>query len=657
MAKHYNNERQRSNELEHRRQHLETLAVNMQLAETRDEVWEIIDGHYALLPDGAERSEEDRTFLLALHRMDIRKWEMEEVLPVSDNPLPENDDVREVLVRPRIDAQDEDLQQFVEDGAQMIERFGASTRLTNWGLTEWQNDSTSEGATWRTALEQAKERQLSRQPDSLSQFDGGAVGYVAAVCIRDHWHEMAVEEQQWCLGTAFAEVERECDSNDYMVHVSINSMAADRPAAYVLPKILALDPDNDIVLTAVAKAITHTSREVSLWCAEGARDYLASEHPDLLLRCAGAFALQAHLYGEQEKLERIEYVRQRPYVRQDRSVGNRIFGSIRRILGRSKRIPTEKSEDYVPTIPEAVRAAFLNQAIDAESAVGQLGLMPWSARSMVPHLSLILGAIPESALARDFHLNIAQTVVDTWMEQEEEPGERRHFESEYQMVDRFATFVLTLPADAALRCCKPFLDGVDVHPKEVETFIMSLIAREDQVTDEVSSFWYIWEAFADRVLGAPWLPFINLEHSEGMSLVDKVLFGIPWKEGILHWRRLQGHEEAVDAFAGRLPAVPPVLSSYARYLHSIGGGALPDSFAVVAEILQNGAGKDLLSNGSAVFCLESLLGRYVYGEPLTLKSDPRLRAAALSILDQLVEAGSSASYSMRDDFVTPASIS
>ena len=663
MAKHYNNERQRSNALEHRRQHLETLAINMQLAETRDEVWEIIDGHYALLPDGAERSEEDRTFLLALHRMDMRKWEVEEVLPVSNDPLSKNDDIREVLVRPKINVQDQDLLQFVDSGAQMMEELGASTWLTNWGLTKWENSSTSEDATWRTALDQAKERRLSQQPASFFQFGGGAVGYVAAVCIRDHWHEMAEEEQQWCLGTAIAEVEKECDSIDYMVHVSNNTMAADRPAAYVLPKILGLDPDNHIVLIAVARAITHASPQVSLWCAEGARNWLASEHPDLLLRCAGAFAMQAYLFGEQEKLERIEYFKQRTYVGQERSVGNRISGWISRIprwfkgaFAGSKRIQTEKSGDYTPTIPEAVGTAFLNQAIDTESAVGQLGLMPWSARSMVPHLSSILGGIPESALARDFHLNIAQTVVDSWIEQKGKPGHRRHFESEYQMVDRFATFVLTLPADAALRCCKPFLDAVEVHPKEVETFITSLIAREDQITEEVTAFWCIWQAFADRVLGAPWLPSISLDHSEGMSLVDKVLFGMPWEEGIHHWRRLQGHKEAVDALAGRLPAVPPILSSYTRYLHSIGGGALPDSFAVVAKILQNGADKDLLSNGSSVFCLESLLGRYVYGEPLTLKSDPRLRAAALSILDHLVEVGSSASYSMRDDFVTPASI-
>ena len=62
---------------------------------------------------------------------------------------------------------------------------------------------------------------------------------------------------------------------------------------------------------------------------------------------------------------------------------------------------------------------------------------------------------------------------------------------------------------------------------------------------------------------------------------------------------------------------------------------------------------ELLSEGNTVFYLESVLQRYVYGEPLRLKSDPTLRAAVLTVLDSLVNAGSSAAYRMRDDFVTP----
>ena len=171
-----------------------------------------------------------------------------------------------------------------------------------------------------------------------------------------------------------------------------------------------------------------------------------------------------------------------------------------------------------------------------------------------------------------------------------------------------------------------------MHPKEVETFITSLITHEDEASDETTSFWEIWQAFADRILGAQWLSSIGLAHSEGMSLLDKVLFGVHWKEGIDQWRRLQGHEEEVNLLVVRLPAVSPVLLSYTRYLDSIGGESLPDSFAVVAKILQNAPPNDLLSNSGTVYYLESMLGRYVYGEPLTLKSDPKLRTAVLFVL-------------------------
>jgi hypothetical protein len=61
----------------------------------------------------------------------------------------------------------------------------------------------------------------------------------------------------------------------------------------------------------------------------------------------------------------------------------------------------------------------------------------------------------------------------------------------------------------------------------------------------------------------------------------------------------------------------------------------------------------LLADGNIVFYLESLLQRHVYGEPARLKSDQSVRTAVLQVLDQLVEAGSSAAYRMRDDFVTP----
>ena len=78
---------------------------------------------------------------------------------------------------------------------------------------------------------------------------------------------------------------------------------------------------------------------------------------------------------------------------------------------------------------------------------------------------------------------------------------------------------------------------------------------------------------------------------------------------------------------------------------------------VVANRIETGDPNELLGDGNTVFCLESLLGRYVYGQPLLLRTEPNLRQAILAILDNLVDAGSSAAYRMRDDFVTPLSSS
>ncbi len=63
----------------------------------------------------------------------------------------------------------------------------------------------------------------------------------------------------------------------------------------------------------------------------------------------------------------------------------------------------------------------------------------------------------------------------------------------------------------------------------------------------------------------------------------------------------------------------------------------------------------MLRETNTVFMLEVLLRQHVYGRPLELKRQRRIRDAVLYLLDILVEQGSSASFRMRDDFVTPDS--
>ena len=255
---------------------------------------------------------------------------------------------------------------------------------------------------------QAKDLQRRHQPATI--FDGDAVGYVAALCIRDHWDEMAKDDRQWCLDTAILELERENDSNDPMVRMSVHAGKADRPAAYVLPKILASEPDNPDVLAAVATALTHTSEQVVLWCAEGVGNYLASDHQGLLFRCAGALTMRARLLIEHELRERTAFLERQKRAAQARGHLNNRIG---KLIAGAKRLFGDRDTEVPRTFSATVREAFLNLTIDPQVEIASLDLGTGPARSIVISVSSILASVSDSTLARDFHLSMSQAVVES----------------------------------------------------------------------------------------------------------------------------------------------------------------------------------------------------------------------------------------------------
>ena len=246
MQKLYRSEREQSNALEHRNQDLEFLASKLQFTGKRQEVWDIIDTHRKGIPAPADRSEDDRIFLLALHRMDVRQWELGDPVSFPDNTSTSVEPEQPVQYGVRLKGMDDDLQNFVDEGADAQEQVAISLRLVNWGITEWgRRDEARDSPVWGTAVAEAKKLQQLETPATI--FDDDAVGYVAALCIRDHWDELANQDREWCIDTVILAIESESDTNDYMVHVSNSPTKADRPAAYVLPKVLASAPNNQKV--------------------------------------------------------------------------------------------------------------------------------------------------------------------------------------------------------------------------------------------------------------------------------------------------------------------------------------------------------------------------------------------------------------------------
>ena len=504
MQRFYNDERKRSSGLVHRSHDLEALAWKLQFGGKAEQVWQIIDAHRVRIPDEDERTDADRAWLLALHRMDARNYEPEASMPSSEDGPPANGTAQSRTISFKSKGVTADLQGYVDAGAEEMDRFLADVRLMNWGLQQWERRTEGDDTDdWRTVLTQAKEAQKGVAPAALGWLADSGYGVVAAVCIRDHLEHLAADDQHWCIDTLIAEVERDSDSDDYTTQISNDQMKADRHGAYVLPKLLSKHPDNPAVLNAVAKAVTHACDQVALWAAKGAGEYLVSECEDLMMRCVGAIAMQSNLLDKHGK------------------------------HGNSQGIEWQLADSFaVQHVRAQVRDAFVTGAINVEKELEALDLTSWSGRHVSVSILAILRKAPNLSLSMDFYERAAQAVVASWEADRRNLNSGRDFTFEQAAMTRLAGIALALPPDAAVHCCGLFLDAVENHPREVATFIELLISEEDRYSSDKSSFWHIWEAFAGRVFDARWLASIGSDYSNGMDLVDKILLRIPWNEGI-----------------------------------------------------------------------------------------------------------------------------
>jgi hypothetical protein len=272
-----------------------------------------------------------------------------------------------------------------------------------------------------------------------------------------------------------------------------------------------------------------------------------------------------------------------------------------------------------------------------------------------------LGYQADSNVAVKLYERIAHAFTQDWATDRQNRYGRgqRDFQFESWCARQIARFALKLEAKDALAIYRPILQVIEDHPKEAADFVEALIFEEDGLERE-TRFWDIWQAFADRFASVIWIDELDGNYgraADGRKLLTALLFGISWKDNVRYWSRLKNQESRVEALVQSIPASSAALKSYCRFLYHIGEKSLPSSFTVVAERMEEGDPSDVLTDSTTVYYLESLLRRYIYSEPLQLKVKPRVREAVLYILDELVEAGSSAAYKMRDDFVTPMSLS
>lgn len=175
-------------------------------------------------------------------------------------------------------------------------RADAPASLYDWGLKRWRRDSNkSDMEPWQQVLTRARDGAERHAESEWVRFTNNGPPVVAAVCVRDHWEEMSMGERRWCAGEITAEVGRYSDSKYHSVSLLASSTDSDSIAARSLPKILASNPDNRKILEAVARSLTHASPAVRLSSAKGVGEHLEPEHRNMVLQCVGTVAMLSNL--------------------------------------------------------------------------------------------------------------------------------------------------------------------------------------------------------------------------------------------------------------------------------------------------------------------------------------------------------------------------
>ena len=622
----YEEERKESNCLPHRGQDLEAAIANLQLRPLAPRVHAILDRHLAALPPKSEQDESDLMWRLAIHRMDLRQYTISDTTESQITDAEANaGESAKCYVKLEPKAPDSDVQAMVDESAAQYSAMTARLSVRVWGLQVFnREDGHHDPSQWHEKLKEAQTIDRNAEEPDGSRH---GPGFVAAVCVRDHWDEMSVEERDWCIDVVVSEILRQSDWWDETERMQRFSMAADRPCASVVSLLLGKSLTQSQMLhvrQAFASAITHAIEEVR-WYATWSIDGQFWEADRILaMRCVNAIALEAALTDTAWKGEE-----SRPYDK-------------RRQL-----------KEITAAAATAVRQRFWVEGAIAKDTYSTVDVSEAFGCEASARMLAILGQVPNDPTTVATFARASRTLVDWWDAADDRNRRRdRNFHTEGAISQRLQQFVMRTTSAFALEVLQPVLNAIDRHPREVYSIVEGLTVIEDS-RPNTSQYWFLWGLFADRVKRAKWLGGLDDKHPWGSEMLSTIFLTSWWKDNVRHWRSLEGHAHHVHALFEALPPSSTVLDDYVRFLYHIGEQSLPDAFVGTANSLKHGDTQAMLQKTNTVFLLEILLQRHVYGRPLELKRDRTIREAVLFLLDTLVENGSSAAFRMRDDFVTP----
>lgn len=614
--KHLQEERLASNKLPHRRRDLEQFALNLQLGSLRDKVWAILDRHQDNLPPLDQQNDGDRLWRLCLIRMDFRQYEKTGAT---------QDGYDYIQMR----QPESDIQAVIDRAAPEQDRHSRYLALFLWATNQFEkrSDDADKVNEWRARLEEAKIVYQETQAAPVdSGIPGGGPGIVAAVCIRDHWDNLGTDDREWCMTTVLKHVLCPPKGEDYSEFVVKNPFNGVPACAHVLPLMRMRSGPDRLIENGMIAALLHFNEDVRHQAIRGVSEFVLENDNRLAAFCTWVLVEHAAWCNEIENKERNrEYDKRRTFMA--------------RMIEASNHVAQASTDAWYEKFPD----------------FQHIGFGTWPERQLARELITLFRAHPRSPQACEYFSRIEAALKAWWaLDRRRGGGERRDYELEHLAEETLAEFLLVSDTEQALQLVHPLLDAISKSPDKVADLFRRLLSLEDMRTS-ATPFWSLWHVIVGQVCKASWLENLDREHAYGQSLVRVTFLNTHWKAGIRSWSRLGTNFVEIDNYFQALPASTFVLESYTHYLYHIGKDSLPNAFVLIADKFGDTLGGSVSNDGNLRWYLDALMDRVIYEDLKKLKATPRLRTATMSILDALVQAGSSVAFQLRDDFVTPGS--
>ena len=370
-----------------------------------------------------------------------------------------------------------------------------------WGVQVFRREAGSaDPAHWREKLASAKGMdRTAEHPDNSRN----APGFVAAICVRDHWDEMSPEENEWCIDVICSEIARHADQWGTIDRVQRFSMLADRPCAFVVPLLLSkplTEAQTPCVRQAFAAALTHPIDEVRWYAIWGMNGKVWVANPALALRAVNAIATEAAL-------------------------ADRYWNSEGK-----KRYDKRRTPDTISAAAaEDVRRRFWTEGEIAEDAHVRFDITEIFGAEAHAKVLAILGQVPNEPLAVAAHRRASEDLAECWNREHDRSPDRRdrNFHREQAISDRIQQFAMRASDADAEQVLQPILDAVDRHPREVHNVIQGFTSSEDS-NPNTPHYWFLWNLFAERVKRAKWLAHLDREHPHGSEVLSTI-FLTAWR--------------------------------------------------------------------------------------------------------------------------------